>query len=78
MWEHAFYLQYKNVKGDYFKAFWNIANWADVATRFESVRGVNLCLQARALVTSWTECQLAIQRPRPPCDQHGSRGLSNL
>ena len=44
MWEHAFYLQYKNVKGDYVKAFWNIANWADVATRFDSVRGVNLCL----------------------------------
>ncbi len=22
MWEHAFYLQYKNVKADYVKAFW--------------------------------------------------------
>ena len=27
MWEHAFYLDYKNVKGDYVKAFWNIINW---------------------------------------------------
>ena len=44
MWEHAFYLQYKNVKGDYVNAFWNIANWADVSTRFEAVRGLNLCL----------------------------------
>ena len=34
MWEHAFYLQYKNVKPDYVAAFWNIANWADVAARF--------------------------------------------
>jgi len=38
MWEHAFYLDYVNVKGDYIKAFWNIVNWADVARRFESVR----------------------------------------
>ncbi|NLA28234.1 MAG: superoxide dismutase [Propionibacterium sp.] len=34
MWEHAFYLQYKNVKADYVTAFWNIVNWADVAERF--------------------------------------------
>ncbi len=34
MWEHAFYLDYLNVKGDYAKAFWNIANWADAQLRF--------------------------------------------
>lgn len=34
MWEHAFYLQYKNVKADYVKAFWNIVNWEDVQARF--------------------------------------------
>lgn len=34
MWEHAFYLQYKNVKADYVTAFWNVVNWADVAKRF--------------------------------------------
>ena len=34
MWEHAFYLQYKNVKADYVKAFWNVVNWADVQERF--------------------------------------------
>lgn len=33
-WEHAFYLQYKNVKADYVTAFWNIVNWSDVAERF--------------------------------------------
>ncbi len=38
MWEHAFYLDYQNVKGDYVKAFWNIISWADVATRFEAAR----------------------------------------
>jgi Fe-Mn family superoxide dismutase len=38
MWEHAFYLDYQNVKADYVKAFWNIANWADVQARFEAAR----------------------------------------
>ena len=38
MWEHAFYLDYQNVKGDYVKAFWNIINWADVAERFDGAR----------------------------------------
>ncbi|RIQ31224.1 superoxide dismutase [Jiangella rhizosphaerae] len=38
MWEHAFYLQYKNVKPDYVAAFWNIVNWPDVAARFEAAR----------------------------------------
>ena len=38
MWEHAFYLDYQNVKADYVKAFWNIINWQDVAARFASVK----------------------------------------
>jgi Fe-Mn family superoxide dismutase len=39
MWEHAFYLDYVNVKADYVKAFWNIANWANAAERFAAARG---------------------------------------
>ena len=38
MWEHAFYLDYLNVKADYVKAAWNIANWENVAQRFEVAR----------------------------------------
>src|SRR5215218_7454729 len=38
MWEHAFYLQYRNVKADYVKAWWNVVNWADVAARFATAR----------------------------------------
>jgi len=38
MWEHAFYLDYVNVKADYVKAFWNIVNWDNVADRFSAAR----------------------------------------
>ncbi len=38
VWEHAYYLDYLNVRADYVKAFWNIANWQDVAKRFEAAR----------------------------------------
>ena len=38
MWEHAFYLDYLNVKGDYVKAFWSIVSWGDVQARFEAAR----------------------------------------
>ncbi len=38
MWEHAFYLDYVNVKADYVKAFWNIVNWQNVSDRFEAAR----------------------------------------
>ena len=37
VWEHAYYLDYLNVRADYVKAFWNIANWEDVARRFAAV-----------------------------------------
>ena len=34
MWEHAFYLQFKNVKADYVTAWWNVVNWPEVQRRF--------------------------------------------
>ncbi|XP_019870171.2 superoxide dismutase [Mn], mitochondrial-like [Aethina tumida] len=34
VWEHAYYLQYKNVKADYVKAIFDVVNWEDVSKRF--------------------------------------------
>jgi Fe-Mn family superoxide dismutase len=41
-WEHAYYLQYQDRKAEFFQAVWNLWNWKDVATRFESARKLNL------------------------------------
>ena len=38
VWEHAYYLDYKNVRADYVKAFWSIADWANVQERFTTAR----------------------------------------
>ncbi|WIB59273.1 superoxide dismutase [Curtobacterium sp. MCLR17_007] len=38
MWEHAFYLDYLNVKADYVKAVWNIVDWENVAARFANAK----------------------------------------
>ena len=42
MWEHAYYLQYKNVKADWVEAYWHLVNWPDVARRFDNVQDLSL------------------------------------
>lgn len=44
MWEHAYYLQFKNVKADWLQSFWKVVHWADVSDRFESARQLDLRL----------------------------------
>jgi len=39
VWEHAYYLQYKNVRADYVKTIWQIVNWKNVAERYTKAQG---------------------------------------
>ena len=41
-WEHAYYLQYKNAKTEFFNAVWHLWNWQDVASRLQAARQVDL------------------------------------
>jgi superoxide dismutase, Fe-Mn family len=47
-WEHAYYLQYKNVKAEFFKAVWNLWNWKDVSARFAAAQKLDLLLPETA------------------------------
>ena len=40
-WEHAWYLQYKNVKAEFFKALWNVWNWDDISKRYAAAKGIS-------------------------------------
>lgn len=34
LWEHAYYIDYRNVRPDYLKGFWALANWEFAAANF--------------------------------------------
>ncbi len=35
VWEHAYYLDYKNARAQFVEAFWNIVNWDEIGRRLE-------------------------------------------
>ena len=64
MWEHAFYLDYLNVKADYVKAIWNIANWQDAGERLAAATSRTPGLIVRR--TAGARRSPAPGRRRPP------------
>ncbi|MEH7356010.1 superoxide dismutase [Neobacillus drentensis] len=40
VWEHAYYLQYKNNRAEYVDKWWSLVNWHDVEMRFEKAADI--------------------------------------
>jgi len=34
VWEHAYYLKYKNLRADYIDSFWNLVNWKEINKKY--------------------------------------------
>ena len=47
-WEHAWYLQYQNVKASFFEALWNVVNWDDVGQRYAGAQKLDILLPGSA------------------------------
>lgn len=39
VWEHAYYLKYQNLRAEYIKNIWNLANWAEMSERYKKALG---------------------------------------
>jgi len=38
VWEHAYYLKYKNLRGEYISAFFEVLNWDEVASNYSKIK----------------------------------------
>ena len=40
VWEHAYYLKYKNLRASYIESFWNIVNWQEIEAKYLQVLNI--------------------------------------
>jgi len=41
VWEHAYYIDYKNERGKFIDAFWNIVNWEEIDKYFKKIQKIH-------------------------------------
>jgi superoxide dismutase, Fe-Mn family len=44
VWEHAYYLDYRNRRDDYLKAWWNVVNWDEIGNRYAAAKAGTLTI----------------------------------